>query len=177
MGDMRKKLVAILLATVVACSLVPALAFASGSKTLTAQSFSTTTSTLNKKAATVKTGSYKLILKKGEGYVKFKATKNKTYSFTFSNLQGKHTYYGFVTAQLPNSRQPKYCFAINASTQGGKTNTLWLAKSGYESKSGKKVNRSLVSRTAKIKLKKGQTIYFHIYTSGQNQRTLNLKIK
>lgn len=149
-----------------------ALTSATPSKTIKKASYTNSTSVIKKKAIAVKQGTTKLSAKSGQGYIKFTATKKKTYSFTFSNLKsakaGEHVYSAFVEVQTQDKSSPKYSFMTNVATKGGKNTTLWLAEKGFQSKGGKLAYRGLTTRTGKIKLNKGQDIYFYFYNGTKN---------
>ena len=156
-------------------ALMPSAAYATTNLAVGQGDFSTETATLNKKAKTVKVGTYKVTFKKGKGYLKFKAPKSKTYSFTFSNVKAKNGASAYVTVQTPSPTAAKYAFSTEVSTKGGKTNTLWLGvngKTGY----GTGVNECLKSRTAKMQLTKNGIVYFYFYNM-EYKTTTSLKIK
>lgn len=143
------------------------------------QSFSTLTKVINKKATKVKRGSSKLIVKGGNGYIKFIAPKTKTYSFTFSGVKSTNGTGGsaFVEVQTPYSYDSSYSFLTKVKTKGGESNTLWLAYKGrtfpYYTND---LSRPIAKRTGKVKLAKGQAVYF--YFSGTRADTyVNLKVK
>lgn len=189
---------ALLLAIAVACSLsLPANALASdyaassasgiaavsaasqqaeksctATKTVKKQDFTNDTATIEKKAAKAKTGTNKFKATKGYGYVKFKATKSKKYSFKFSGLSSNvgTIYSAFVEVQKPDSSDSEYSWMTKVSTKGGKGDTLWLAQKGHESKSGSGLSQTLSSRTGKITLKKGQSIYFYFNSLYKNTK-------
>lgn len=136
---------------------------AAKTKTVKKKTFSTSTSAINKKATKVKKGTTKLYIKKGQGYVKFKAPKTKTYKFTISKCTSKkRNVSGYFYIMKPDSHSPKYSFITQVKTKGGKTGTLWLSANGYKSTSSDTLTKPLSSRTGSIKLKKGQTVYLYI---------------
>ena len=169
------KILAVLIALVVALAFIPSAAQAA-SKTVKSQEFSTKTSVIEKKATSVKKGTTKLTFKSGQGYLKFKATKTKKYKFTFSNVKSQSGSSAFVEVQRPDASSPKYSFMTDVKTKGGKNSALWLSQNGYKYNSGKLVNRNLPSRSATIKLKKGQKVYFYFYSSSGKTKA-KLKIK
>lgn len=121
-----------------------------------------------------------LTFKKGEGYVRFKAPKTKTYSFTFSNVKDKNRgVCAFVMVQkfLPKTKySPAYLRLAQVKTAGGKSNTLWLSVNGYKATGYKGTSKRLASRTGKIKLKKGEVIYLYFYNnSAKTTAKLNIK--
>ena len=145
-------------------------------KKLKKQSFTTTTAVANKKALTVKKGTTTVKLSsKGCGYLKFKASKAKTYSFTLSNLKsgaGGYTCgYFYVMRKYGSSNQ--YIGQEPLKTYGGKSTSLYVAtRNGTY---GEKAGQYRTSRTGKIKLNKGEVVY--LYFSFYNKDSLKLKIK
>ena len=160
------KILAVLMGVLVALALLPGAAQAITTKGVPECKFQTKTATIQKKATTVKKGTTKIVVKKGQGYVKFKAPKTAKYAFTFSGLKSstKYSSYGFVEFQTPDKRSPKYSFLTDLSTAGGKSNALMLTINGAKS-SGTGVNKYLPKRTGKIKLTKGQWAFFYFYNS------------
>ena len=158
--------------------------YAAKKLTLKTYSYNDTDKQLKKKAKTVKVGTTELTLK--NGIVKFTAKKNKKYKFIFSNLSGSNAYEGPI-----NVCEYKYgttMMPFNSSlvkTQGGKTYILNIGTQDAENHDADTdvplVKRALTSRYAKIKLKKGQTIYFLIClvgTTGEGDyNNLTLKIE
>ena len=105
-----------------------------------------------------------------QGYVKFTAPKAKTYTFTFSNVkplveQGT-TDDAIVGMALPITFRNGNAKAIEAKTEGGSYQYINIGSSRYvasrNNKKPYKVNDFLTSRTASLKMKKGQTIYLFI---------------
>lgn len=144
-------------------------------KSLKKQGFTTSTSTADKKAITVKKGTTTVKLsKKGTGYLKFKATATKTYSFKLSGLKSGNGRYscGYFYVMRKYGTAGQYIGQEKLKTYGGKNSALYVAtKNGT---TGKKLYRYRTSRTGKIKLNKGETVYlyFSFYTKDQ----LKLKI-
>lgn len=145
-------------------------AYAATSKTVAYQDFTSKTKVIKKKATIVKKGTTKLTFKKGQGYVRFKAPSTKTYTFYFKNAKQSKGVCGFVEVQTPDKSDSSYSFLTKVKTQGGNSNTLWLTFNGAKS-TGKGVDRNLPSRYAKIKLKKGQEIYFYFYAAYNTKAT------
>lgn len=149
------------------------------------------------KAPAVKTGTTTVIAKPYKGsnnstktktavsWVKFTAPKAGTYQFTISNygvkgdssailhgavtmMTGKSTYSG---AKYPKSY-------LKVKTQGGKVYTLWLCSASAYRNYGKiTTGTSLTSRTATVKLKKGQVVYLDFNNSKTVSCKLNIKRK
>ena len=173
----RRRLVAtLLLIAVMICSSLSVAAAAK--KTVKNSKFLTSTSATNKKAAVVKKGTTNLTFTKGQGYVKFKAPKTKTYSFTFSNLTGgKYDSFTFVSVQKKYSSNKKYITLTKVKTAGGRTDFLNLSVNGKKDNiNSKTIDKYLAKRTGKIKLKKGEEIYFHLSNSGSKTK-MKLVIK
>ena len=148
-------------------------------KTVKPQKFVSKTAVANKKAATVKKGTTNLTFTKGQGYVKFVAPSTKTYSFTFSDLKQNKKYgtYTSISVQLRDRSDKAYMWLKEVSTKGGKNDFLCLnVNNQKDTVNTKNVDKYLRSRTAKIKLKKGDVIYFHLDNS-PNKTTCKLVIK
>lgn len=146
-----------------------------------------------KKAPTVKTGTTVVTVKKKPKnldalytYVKFKAPKKGTYTFTVSSIKIKgekpanSIACGDFIIQKP-SADKKYLNSQKVKTEGGKTAFLAIGtKEMYEfskSEGEKKVNQFLTKRTGTLKLKKRETVYIMFYLISDKQYTYNLKIK
>jgi len=152
----------------------PALSAATTTKTVKTAKFTTELKVAKKKAVTVKKGTTKLKVKKS-GYIVFKAPKTKTYYLKFSNAKAKGGLFSmFVEMQQPYDS--KYVFLADVATKGGRTDTLWLADKAHVSKTADKAKDwRLASRTAKIKMKKGEKLYMFMYTTKDFSITLNIK--
>ena len=141
------------------------------SKTVKKQKFTTSTNAIEKKAVKVKKGTTKLNIKKGQGYVRFVAPKTKTYTFTFSKCTSSmRSSNGYVTFMRKDASSPQYSYSFNTKlkTKGGKDNTLWLSVNGADfSSNSNLLSRPIASRTGKIKLKKGESIYMYVYFGGR----------
>ena len=153
---------------------VPALSAAATTKTVKKQSFTTELKVAKKKAITVKKGTTKLKVKK-TGYVVFKAPKTKTYYLKYSNVKAKASMVAlFVMMQKP--AEGKYLWTTNVTTKGGKTDSLMLTDKAHVSKTAKEAkNWYLASRTAKIKMKKGEKLYMYLDGTSNFNITLNIK--
>lgn len=150
-------------------------------KTIKPQEKTKKVSVANRKAATVKKGTTKLTFKKGYGYIKFVAPETKTYKFTFSNLKQpenvefRDSMVSF-SAQVKSAKHPKKLIAKKLSTKGGKYDQLCLYVNKFpDSQPEKKVEWYEKTRTGKVKLKKGQAIYF--WLDGCDKITGKLVIK
>lgn len=146
-------------------------------KKLKNQGFTTTKSVANKKAVSVKKGTYTIKMgTKSSGYLKFKAPKTKSYKFTFSKLKTNTSYTcGHAYIMTDSKYGNGYITYATMKTQGGSNSVLWLATKNSSTSVHKK-DRFLASRYGTIKLTKGQVVY--IYLNIVNPKTsLRLNIK
>lgn len=120
-----------------------------------------------KKASKVKKGTTKLIFPKGEGHMKFTAPSTKTYRFTFSDMKVKGETLAYVDFTKRDKTDPSKMVWLNVPTNGGKNTMLNLVSKGWSSitYNNPKVNRCLHSRYGKVKLKKGETVLIHFYST------------
>ncbi len=124
-------------------------------------------------AKTVKTGSTVVNLKSapyraysGGGYLKFVATKSKTYSFTLSNVKGDNYTSCYMKVQLKQKNNiPKLLYIKS----GGQTDVSISAASRVIYPMGKK-------KTGKISLKRGQVIYIYMGTEHQGAKKVSCKL-
>ena len=116
-------------------------------------------------AATVGRGLTKLSSKGAEGYIKFKAPKTATYTFTFSDFRREKSSWGYLDLYGNLYLQDGLGRHLTATTQGGKTDAFRVASKGYAETSGGMLQRSLASRYVKTRIKKGATVYFYIWTT------------
>lgn len=122
-----------------------------------------------KKAPAVKTGKTTVTMKVGDGMVKFVAPKTKTYKITVSNYVDLKDKKGrlnghFNICEVKGNPKSQYLSSMQFKTQGGKADTLKAAnKIWIGDRKEKKVTSYsyLPSRTATVKLKKGQPIYIY----------------
>ena len=141
-------------------------------------------STQVRKATLVKkTGTYALTLKNGAGIVRFKAPKTKTYSFTFSKLKSSQatdlacvagfckvssSSYSYKTIKTKEGKRPRAPF-MSSSLANGKSTIF----DGYS-------YLRLEKRTAKLKVKKGSSIYIAMQAKDMDddlvRSSLRLKI-
>lgn len=146
-----------------------------------------------KKAPAVKTGTtivtarpykaanYKKKNLAAVGFVKFKAPKAGTYQFTISKIaeKGKPANYAtgaviFMTGEGSYIYPSKY---IKVKTNGGKTTTLYLHSRDYAKNQKITTSTFLTSRTATVKLSKGQVVYLDFNNNKTNTCTLKIKKK
>lgn len=148
-----------------------------------------TAATTEKKAKTVKKGTTVVTVPKSSksfGYIKFKAPSTKTYKFTLKNIRryGKkssgdiiHTSVDFTTKDSYGGK--KY---LSFKQNGSNEYSLWLC-----SQKSWKINKpytkkvtsstSYPTRTASIRLKKGQTVYLSFCNVSDFKVSYDLTIK
>ena len=146
-----------------------------------------------KKAPAVKTGTttvtarpfksanYKKKNLAAVGFVKFKAPKAGTYQFTVSKvaIKGDATSYAngavtFMTGTGSSIYPAKY---LKVKTQGGKTSTLYICSRTYSRSQKTTIGTFLTSRTATVKLSKGQVVYLDFNNGKTNTYSLKIKKK
>lgn len=139
------------------------------------------------------------------GFIKFKAPKAGTYQFTISNLARKGNGYTKIICpeckllKIPQQEDPRTYTSedvifwtgdgsdnsiwpdkyLKVNTIGGKSNTLCLAteRHPYAEHEGTMVETYLTSRTATVKLSKGQVVYMGFKSVSLNTCTLKIKKK
>lgn len=175
MRHMRlRRLGALLLAVLIALT-VTTPAAAAVSKKVVYRKYPATAAALDKNAVEVKKGKTKLALKKGAGWVRFKAPKTATYRFTVSGLTTRTTYNcGYAYLKTPRRGRQASPSSMRFTTQGGKAYTLYVATKA--DKSGTKAHRCLKSRTAKVRLAKNQVVYLY-FSVAEADTKVNLTIK
>lgn len=124
---------------------------------------------VKKKAAKVKKGKTTLSFKAKsydyDGFVMFKAPKTKTYTFTFSKPTPVNvSFSGKIFAAVPDAKTNTLVEKMVA-TSGG--DSIYLSMGSVKFVSGVRsnltgVDRYLTKRSAKVRLKKGQKLYFQI---------------
>lgn len=109
-----------------------------------------------------KTGYYKLSMKGGNGIVKFTAPKTKTYTFTFSNLTSSEVDTFACVAGFCTISGNSYSYK-NIKTKEGTRPRVPLVPSSLANGKTFKLDgysyRSIKTRYAKIRVKKGKSIY------------------
>lgn len=182
MNHYLKKISVLLFALLLACAALPKPAMAAKTKKIYYSDFTTTKASM-KKPANLKKGTTTVTMSDGKGvyrtyhgYAKFKAPKTKTYTFTFSNLINKKypESSGYVQIFVTDKQGKKWVTWKKVSSQGGKVTNLNVGQNGNVN-SGSKKNANLTSRYAKLKIKKGNTVY--LFFSFINGSKLNVKIK
>lgn len=151
-------------------------AYAAAKKTVKKQGFTTSLAKVKKKAAKVKRGTTSLTIKKGKGWLKFKAPKTKTYTFTFSDVKSaEFSSNAFVGVYKVAKYSSSSVASVKVKTKGGKSNTLWLSCNGY-AHANEMLERPIAKRSGKIKLAKGEWVYLYFYNNDV-KTTANLTIK
>ncbi len=132
----------------------------------------------DKTAKSVKKGSYTIRVNKkgydGEGFLKFKAPKTKTYTFTINNLKAPKDDYanGYMAILKQGTYTPNVLvWQDKIKTKNGKTNSVQFAD--------KEDTKYHTNAYGKLKIKKGQTVYLYFSASGtySDSVTFNLNIK
>lgn len=135
------------------------------------------------KAPTVKTGTTIVTSKKAKTstakWVKFKAPKTGTYKFTVSDFSPADVINcgHFVFYTNPAS----YDRLTNLKTEGGRNDSFSIASkrfmNNYRPGTVKKKDRYRTSRSATIKMTKGQVVYMRLFYTTGDKYTYKLKIK
>ncbi len=174
---MKKILSRLTLVMVISMVLVGMTPVAASAKTikLKPQSFVTKTKTANKASRVVNRGTTTVVMpSNGRGYLKFKATKKKTYAFSLSGLRTSRSYSnGYFYVMRKYGRSKKYISMEKLLTQGGKTSALYIATKEYRYRDLK--TSFLKSRYGKIVLRKNETVYLYFCFSAGDCLTLNIK--
>ena len=155
---------------------------------VTAQAAKTVTANPNYKKAPVikKTGTVNVKAPKNHSMIAFRAPKAGTYKFTISNIatMGSNdtnlgNWYPKTLYVSPYSGT-SYLQSLKVKTEGGKQSCLWTASANYRdcytTTGGPLSGRYLKTRSATVKLKAGQTIWFDYYYTG-NKCTYKVTIK
>ena len=156
-------------------------AYALKKATIKSANYNVKRTTVDKRATKLSKGTYKLTIAKGSGYAKFTAPAAGTYTFVLSNVEDKNSAascgYWFVMTTRGYRYTSEYIGQDKIPTNGGKATALHMAVNGYkDTRSKTKVNKYIVSRYGKIKLKKGETAYIYFKFLGQ-KTTATFKIK
>lgn len=135
-------------------------------KTVKALKYGAKAGTVKKKATKLKKGTNAITI--SEGYCKFTAKKTKKYTFTFGNVAtvgavpAKDINHGHGYIMVPRR---SYMNHLQFSTEGGKSSSVYLCTNYSWELSNKSVSNytSLPTRSAKLKIKKGQTVYLYLW--------------
>ncbi len=123
------------------------------------------------KAKTVKKGKTTIKQKAGKrGYVKFTATATKTYKFKINNLRCTGSFQNvYANSHLSSGGEYQY---LSFKQNKKKTSTLWLTTTrNWNASSNKKktYTTNLPSRTASVKLYKGQVVTVYVYAASSGK--------
>ena len=154
----RKLMAVLILAMMTAC--VSPLTASAATVHLKPMAFITARKKVNRKAIRVKKGTHTIVMPAGgTGYVKFKAPRNKRYTFTVSYLESGTG--GFAHGEFyilkDNSKDEKSVTMVKVGTQGGKYAMLHVATE--ERLYDKEKYSLLESRYGRLKLKKKEMVY------------------
>ena len=137
------------------------------------------------KSPNVKVGSNTILMKKNYAVVKFKAKKSKYYRFTFSNIKNPNTesdtmggYFCICRPYSLNTAESPYLKPQKVKVKGGRNSYINVANNEflkYWDNNEATKNKYLNKRVAKIKLKKGETIYIYGCFAGWTDSKYNLK--
>ena len=174
MKKILSRLMIVMVMTVMMTSMIPVIASAKTIQ-LKPQEFVTKTKTANKKGRVVKKGTTTLVMpSNGRGYLKFKATKKKKYTFTLSGLRSSRSYSnGYFYVMRTYGRGGKYISMDKLSTQGGKVSALYISTEDHTYSDLKYA--FLTSRYGKIKLRKNETVYLYFNFSAGDTLILHIK--
>ena len=185
MDKTRKRLMAFVLVMVLAMASTMGVC-AAMSRTVQPQRLTTVFKTANKAAPYVLKGTTKVTFTGGYGFVKFKATETKEYSFTISNVRGAkgknancfaETYVAIPARKLwTGTVQDPYLKAVKTATRGGSSYALYLTANGKR-ETGSGTTKYLKARTAKYKLRKGQVLFLYFSNMGDGKTTASLVIQ
>ena len=135
-----------------------------------------------KEVPEIRKGSTKVLLKKQNGIIRFTASQDKVYRFKVSNIKGNDgkaingTVSIYKYASFPQNKG--FLESQVFTTYGGESRYLSLAnkkfigeyyKRGVHEK--KQIDEYKTSRTALIKLKKGETIYIRGYFTSEGRES------
>ena len=138
--------------------------------------FTTSYSTANKYAKTVSTGDYRVNIKNAsKGYIKFTPSTSGTYVFTVSGLKDSRDEYqcGNTIFQLKDS--DNYLEWIDIKTQGGTADALEIATEEDDPDEEEPAELNLRSRSTKMSLEKGASLFLCYYFTGGDSFKLNIK--
>ncbi len=164
-----QKTIALTLAAAIVFTLTTPVYVQAKTKTISVKSHSEeySASRAKKYATTVKKGTYTLKFKKAagshyRGYLKFKAPKKGTYSFTLSNLKtsNKKQVSGWMACCKSEYGSLYYA---NLKTKGGTFDQLFVTDRKIRI-----MPNYLTSRTGKLKLKKNETVYLYFQFIGSS---------
>jgi hypothetical protein len=109
----------------------------------------------------------------GSGYLQFTAPATKTYSFTVTNVRAGRYACGHSYVMGLSQYSASSITMLNVATKGGSNKTMYHATKNTSY--GNIVSRYLKTRTGKIRLQAGQTVY--LYYNFTSKVTFTLKIR
>ena len=160
--DMKKRIsfTALLLLALLTCALSITPVYAATSIKTSSCKYTTSAAKAEKYAKKVSTGAYTVKTSDvKKGYLKFTPASSGTYEFKFFNIKSSFSFaMGHITFQVENGSSLK---RLSVKTKGGTTNTLNLATQNDSADEGAPEELYLKSRSTRIKLTKGKTVYIH----------------
>lgn len=115
-----------------------------------------------------------LLRQKKDSYISFVAPKDRTCKFTISKIKtlgSNEENLGNWYPRTASSYGGSYLPTLDVKTEGGKSSCLWTASGNYPlsftNLGKKKVDQYLKTRSATVKMKKGQKIWFSYYYTGE----------
>lgn len=181
MKQLKKLALALVFAMTLAVALPTTVQVVAQAKTITAKP------DYKKAPVMKKAGNYTVKAPKNHSMIAFVAPANGTYKFTISNIAtmgSNQTNLGnWYPKELYTSKYSSYSYLTSkkVKTEGGQANCLWTASANYNDSyinKGTLVNRYLKSRSATVKMVKGQKIWFdYYYTGTKSTYTVTVKKK
>ncbi len=161
------RVTAALVAVLMVLALVPTNALAATKKTVKSLDFAGgVRTTILKKDTVVKKGTTNLTFAKKSGWITFVAPAKGAYSFTFSNFKcvNKKCQSAVISTYVEQGSYSPYIMNKDTHTYGGYSDALRFCVNGtkFPTKGVSKINRWIGTRTSKVKLKKGQRLYFFV---------------
>ena len=162
--------------------LTPMVAHASGNSKVKKIGYTADIEKIQKKSTKAKKG-YNVFHVKN-GWVKFKAPKKKNYTVSVqieSQVEPDYNW-GYMSFVKVSGSRTNFTKLRKATTAYGKTPTLnlgtidWCEREASEGNVNKNpLYRNMVSRKAKIKLKKGETLYLYFWFLKKADVSVNIK--
>lgn len=180
-SKIRKSVWAVLFTLMLALALVPSEALATTTRTVKNLPGSTTNATAMQKATRIKKGAQILKFQKGSGLgvMKFTAPTTKTYAFTFTNVNSPSKYTAGSVQFYTMTASSHNRLTIKLS-EGKRTIAPLCSASladGSKYTSGNATFKRLKTRTVKLRINKGKTVYLLSMFMNQNQNPVAAKCK
>lgn len=162
---MSRRVFALFMVFSMVLALMPTNAYAVTWKKLslkTIGSYDSLSTQVSKSYKLKKTGYYKLSMKGGNGIVRFTAPKTKTYTFTFSRLASTEVQNVACVAGICTVANGSYTYKNVKTNEGTRPRIPLVSTSlanGKTFKLDRYQYRSIKTRYAKIKIKKGKSVY------------------